>query len=350
MPIPILEQAQVSKQAEQPAGSAETPTATRQGSLSSPPNANQPTQVALGFHLLNLGRINQTEETFNVTGFLYAFWQDPRLRFDPQQVGDQVVRYTPEQIWEPTLTIFNSQDLQKKGPVQLSAKPDGTVSYLELINVTVSSSLDLRKFPFDTQTARIIWEPLSSDVKGVSLVENPIATGYSREPYLSLSEWQTLGIETSVGSKKGEKEDKNYARYTYEIKIQRRSGFYLFKIVLPLMLITLVSWTAFWINPITSFVPQMNVGITSILTAITFNFTVANSLPRVPYVTLMDSYIFICYIFFFSSIISTVLIHFLLNNRAKPEPGLRLIRQSRWLFPLAFVGAQALLFATFLAS
>jgi Neurotransmitter-gated ion-channel ligand binding domain len=57
--------------------------------------------------------------------FLQATWQDPRLAFDPNAVGDKVVRYTPEQIWEPALTIFNSESAPKRGTVQLTAKPDG---------------------------------------------------------------------------------------------------------------------------------------------------------------------------------------------------------------------------------
>ena len=317
-------------------------------SLKSPPSTNKPTQVSLGFSILNLGRINQTDETFDISGFLYATWQDQRLKFDPKAVSDQVVRYTPEQIWEPALTIFNSQSAAKRGALQLTAKPDGTVTYLELVNATVSSGFDFRKFPFDSQSAAIIWEPLSSDAKGIVLQENPTATGYSKDSYVSLSEWRLLGINTAVTAKKAEKEPKTYPRYTFEIKLQRNYQFYIFKVFVPLLLITLISWTAFWIDPNTAFVPQMNVGITSILTAITFNFTVANSLPRVPYMTLMDTYIFICYIFFFSSIMATVAAHFLLKNHKNPEIAIEMLQKFRWIFPSAFILCQATAMTIFL--
>ncbi|MEG3876041.1 hypothetical protein QT972_01480 [Microcoleus sp. herbarium7] len=341
---PAPAQQQTTTAAPQTAKPAESP----KPSLKSPPSVDKPTEVSLGFSVLNLGRINQTDETFDVSGFLYATWQDKRLAFDPKAVGDQVVRYTPEQVWEPALTIFNSQSAAKRGTVQLTAKPDGTVNYLELVNATVSSALDLRKFPFDSQTAQIIWEPLSSDAKGIVLQENQTATGYSKDAYVSLSEWQILGINTEVTTKKAEKEDKTYPRYTFEIKVKRNFQFYIFKVFLPLLLITVISWTTFWINPSTAFVPQMNVGITSILTAITFNFTVANALPRVSYLTLMDAYIFICYIFFFSSIMATVTCHFLLNYHKKPEVAVGMLRKFRWIFPAAFIVSQATAMAFFL--
>jgi Neurotransmitter-gated ion-channel ligand binding domain len=135
---------------------AAKPAETRKPSIKSDRSIDKPTLVSVGFSLINLGRINQTDETFDVSGFLQATWQDPRLAFDPNAVGDKVIRYTPEQIWEPALTIFNSQSAPKRGTVQLTAKPDGTVTYLEQVNATVSSQFDFRKFPFDSETATII--------------------------------------------------------------------------------------------------------------------------------------------------------------------------------------------------
>ena len=83
-------------------------------------------------------------------------------------------------------------------------------------------------------------------------------------------------------------------------------------------------------------------------TAITFNFTVANSLPRVPYMTMMDAYIFICYIFFLSSIIANVSQHLLVNNHKQPEISVGLLRKFRWIFPSAFILCQATAMTIFL--
>lgn len=256
-------------------------------------------------------------------------------------MGHKVVRYTPEQIWEPALTILNSQSAPKRGTVQLMAQPDGTVTYLEQVNATVSSEFDFRKFPFDSETVRIIWEPLSVDTQGIVLRQNATKTGYNKEPYVSLSEWQMLGINTTVTARKAEKEDKTYPRYSFEIKLKRNYSYYIFKVFIPLLLITLISWTTFWMNPNAVFATQMSVGLTSTLTAITFNFTVANSLPRVPYMTLMDAYIFICCIFFFSSIIANITLHYLLTHSKQPEKELGMLHKFRWTFPSAFILAQA---------
>lgn len=338
--------------APRPTTAATTPSTaspeTPKASLKTPPNTDKPTEVAVGFYLTDLGRINQSDETFDVTGYLSATWKDPRLAFDPKAVGDTEIRYTLDKIWEPSLQIVNSQSGVKKGALELTAKPDGTVSYTEFINATVSSDLDLRRFPFDSQTAKVVFESLSFDDKRIVLKVDPIEAGYSKEGFVSLSEWRILGSNSQVTIDKSDTSVKNYWRYTFELQLKRNYQFYIFKVFIPLLLITLLSWATFWIDTNTAFATQMSVGMTSTLTAITFNFTVANALPRVSYLTLLDAYIFICYIFFFLSILANVSVHFLLlKNREKPDLTEGMTRTFRWIFPLAFVLFQAIVITIF---
>jgi hypothetical protein len=314
-------------------------------SLKTPPNLDRPTQVSLGLYILNLGKINQSDETMDITGLLTTSWKDERLKFEPSEVGDRVMRRSPDEIWTPELTILNAANLQRKSPIQLSVKPDGTVKFIEFIAVTASCDFNLRKFPFDSQTALVIWEPLSSEVQRIELVRNPTAEGFSKDSYVTLSEWDIVGAETTISERRAELEELAFPRATFRMQIKRNYGFYLFKVAFPLLLITIISWTAFWINPNTGFVPQLNVGITSMLVAVTFNLTISSSLPRVPYSTLMDGFVSTCYVFFFASLLSTVYIHVLINTQ-KADRAMGLIRRLRWVFPLVFVLVQTAVVAT----
>jgi hypothetical protein len=322
---------------------AQQPTPPKR-SLKAPPSTDKPTEVALGFYVMNLGKIDQTNETFDLAGLVTTSWKDERLKFDPSDVGDRVMRYSPDQIWTPELTIVNVANLQRRTLVELFAKPDGTLTWVEFVAVTVSGDLHLKKFPFDSQTAYIIWEPLSADVQPLKLVPSSTATGVGKDDYVSLSEWQIhldeINIEVTERKPQPNQEQVAFPRATFTMNINRNAGFYVFKVFFPLVLISVISWTAFWINPNTAFVPQLNVGLIGILAAITFNVTVTGSLPRVPYTTLMDGYIATCYLFFFASILATVLIHYMIT-RQKADQAMKLIRNFRWIFPLTFVAAQA---------
>ncbi|MEG4999294.1 MULTISPECIES: hypothetical protein [unclassified Microcoleus] len=317
-------------------------------SLKSPPNTDKPTEVSLGFYLINIGRINQSDETLDIGGYLSATWKDPRLAFDPKAVGDTVMRYNLDKIWEPNLTIVNASSTAKRVGLELTVQPDGTVSYVELLNATVSSDLDLKKFPFDSQTVKIVWESLSFDDRVVVFKENKTLTGLSEDSFVSLSEWKIIGTDTPITTNTFANEKKTYARYNFEIKLKRNYQFYIFKAFIPLTLITLISWATFWIDANKAFATQMSLGITSTLTAITFNFTLTNSLPRLPYMTLLDAYIFICYIFFFSAIMANVSLHFLLYKYEKPESNAGIVKKLRWIFPLAFILSQVATITIFL--
>jgi hypothetical protein len=324
-----------------------TPESWPKGTQKIPPVTDGPTEVKLGFYVLNLGKIDQINETMDVVGLLTTSWKDPRLAFDAAKFGDGVVRPGPDQIWMPELTVINAANVQRKTLLQLSVKPDGTVKCVEMLAMTVSADFNLRKFPFDHQEALIIWEPVSAEVQQLRLVDDPSADGVSKESYVTLSEWNIQDVHAQVTDSKLGNSDLSLPRHTFRLGIKRNCMFYLFKVFLPLLLITMISWTIFWINPNTAFVPQMTVGMFSVLTAITFNLTITSSLPRVPYVTLLDAYITTCYCFFSATIFTVVYIHVLINWQ-QGDRALRLIRRLRWIVPLAFVGVQGVLLTTFL--
>jgi hypothetical protein len=324
-----------------------TPKEWSKGMQRTPPSPGTPTEVKLGFYVLNLGKIDQINETMDLVGLVTTSWTDPRLAFDASAFGERVARPAPDQIWMPELTIINAVNLQRRTPIQLSVRPDGKVKSIELMAMTVSTDYALIRFPFDRQTALVIWEALSSEVQPIHLVDDPAADGVSRESYVTLSEWDIEDVHGAVTLRQSGHDDLSFPRHTFKMMIKRNYGFYLFKVFFPLLLITIISWTVFWINPNTAFVPQMTVGMFSILTAITFNLTITSSLPRVPYATLLDGYIATCYMFFFAMILSVVYVHVMIN-RQQAERAMGLIRRLRWIFPLGFIIVQGASLTTFL--
>ncbi len=307
-------------------------------SLKLPPLTAEPTPVSVGFYIHNIGKINQTDETFDLVGLLTLAWKDERLAFTATEATGPVMRYTPDQIWVPELSVVNAAKIDKRTPIQLSVRTDGSVKYVEYVSVTVSSFFNLRHFPFDSQTAMIIWEPLSSEVQRLRLAEDPSGTGISPEDYVTLAEWSLRHVESELGEHKHHFTDLVYPRWTLKIVLKRNSGYYMLKVFLPLILISMASWGVFWINPSTGFNPQMSVSMASLLAAITFNITITNSIPRVPYSTFLDDFIATSYLFFFLVILSLVYIH-VVNDKDKVK-GTQHIRYSRWIFPVLYVLAQ----------
>jgi hypothetical protein len=119
----------------------------------------------------------------------------------------------------------------------------------------------------------------------------------------------------------------------FDLRVKRRYKFYIWKVVVPLFVMVMISWSAFWIR-IDDHFCQMTVALTTILTVIAFAFSISASLPRVPYLTLIDA--------FFRSVTCS----FFCDSRACGNwPARRqtrvvstpLQRMSRWLFPVAYL-------------
>jgi hypothetical protein len=70
------------------------------------------------------------------------------------------------------------------------------------------------------------------------------------------------------------------AGYAFEFYASRLAQYYLLKVILPLLLIVMMSWTVFWIDP-TNGGPQISVAVTSMLTLIAYRFSIGSEGAKV---------------------------------------------------------------------
>jgi len=135
--------------------------------------------------------------------------------------------------------------------------------------------------------------------------------------------------------------DEVVAGYTIEFDAARKPNHYVLKVLLPLVLIVMMSWLVFWIDPTLSSA-QISVAVTSMLTLIAYRFAIGADVPKLPYLTLLDAFTLLSSILVFLSLIEVMVTTALaLNNRV--EAARALDRHSRWVFPLVFLVVSALL-------
>ena len=127
----------------------------------------------------------------------------------------------------------------------------------------------------------------------------------------------------------------------FAVTAQRKVGYYLWKVLLPLLFIVALSWSVFWMGN-DSFDGQMGVTITCVLALIAFNFVIGDELPKISYLTALDWMILLAYAFVFLSAIEN-LIAVQLARGGKTARAERLDRMCRWGFPVAYVTTTALL-------
>ncbi|EPY73062.1 hypothetical protein CB1_047321011 [Camelus ferus] len=109
----------------------------------------------------------------------------------------------------------------------------------------------------------------------------------------------------------------DYVVMTVYFDLSRRMGYFTIQTYIPCTLIVVLSWVSFWINK--DAVPaRTSLGITTVLTMTTLSTIARKSLPKVSYVTAMDLFVSVCFIFVFSALVEYGTLHYFVSNR-KPS-------------------------------
>ena len=81
-----------------------------------------------------------------------------------------------------------------------------------------------------------------------------------------------------------------------EITIERNYQHYLFKVMLPVFLILCIAWYVLWI-PTEKYEARLNTSIIALLSLIAYNFVFQDDIPKLEYLTDIDRFILLSYIF-----------------------------------------------------
>ena len=80
------------------------------------------------------------------------------------------------------------------------------------------------------------------------------------------------------------------------LTIERKSSYYVFKVILPIILILMVCWSAVWIDP-KEIESRLTITIVCLLSLIAYNFVIDSDMPKLEYLTIMDYIILISYVY-----------------------------------------------------
>jgi len=321
------------------AGGAEMPTV-----IDRPRAQDGPTQVSVGIWIADITSIDSAQQSFTAEIAVVLRWRDPRLA----HTGNGVVRYPIEQVWHPRVSIVNETNaVSRKFPDYVEVEPDGTVNYRQRYAGAFTQPLRLQSFPFDRQTFRIQLVAVRyrpNEVKFVpdqAWIQSGLKQAAGMAPSITLPDWTVEKSETkplTYALAPG----LEYSGYAFEFTASRNAQHYVWKVILPLVLIVMMSWAVFWIDPVTSN-SQISIAVTSMLTLIAYRFAIDNQLPRLPYTTNLDAFILMSTLLVFFSFIE-VLVTTILENQKRNRLAITIDRSCRVIFPVIFLLASMSIF------
>jgi hypothetical protein len=313
-----------------------------------PPTDGGRVKVTVALHVLNLSSISEVTERFQLTGYLLAQWRDPRLTYQPTGSNDKYRALAPNSVWRPQLVIINVVEPRQTYETSLRVEPDGTMSYVERFDALATSTFHLKSFPFDAQKLEVIVHPFTDQQQSIDFVASqlPVWTATEFNTYSSLESWRFMSLTFALGTAASQFGEHAVAEDRFEIAVERRYGFYLWKVFLPLLLMVIVSWSVFWFDP-PEVSSQVTIAVTTILTIIAFALAISLTLPRVPYLTFADAFFLTCYIFAFVTMVELTAVHIAYRNERR-KVAARIRHTARWLVPAAFVVINSILIVHFL--
>jgi hypothetical protein len=256
------------------------------------PVLKQPIPVKIGLRLQQITDVDQTAENFGAVCTLQMRWHDPALAFSPDSCRcpfkvfhqDKFSEFAQSQhIPWPAFTIYNQQGNRWVQNRYVAVFPGGDAVYLERFSTTMQApNFNFRSFPFDRQKFFIRVDNLYPEefFRFQPLEKfNQVGTELGEE------EWVIVKSGTSVTSDLSSSL-RPVSRFNFEFEAKRHLTYYNFRIFLPLFIIIAVSWVIFFSK---DYSKRIDVAGTNLLIFVAFNFTISGDLPRLGYLTLMDS-------------------------------------------------------------
>jgi len=297
------------------------------------------TNIAVASYLIDVTRIDGTDQSFTGDLFILLNWHDPRL----EGVFDTTQRVPLDSIWNPPIQILNRRQIETAFPNQAEIAPDGTITTRQRYFGTFSSPLVLHDFPLDRQRFSIRLVVPGHGPEEVRLVPAPAAVqAEKRAEVFSIPDWDLGEITVSPAPYRAGGGASEISGFEIAFDGRRHIGFWAGKAFISIAIIIAMSWAVFWIDP-KYVASRLSVAVTSMLTLIAYRFLLDGVLPRLSYLTRMDYFLIGSTLLVLLTVIQVVLTT-ALEDKDHGRRAARINRHSRWFFPTSLFALLALSF------
>ncbi|CDW75438.1 neurotransmitter-gated ion-channel ligand-binding protein [Stylonychia lemnae] len=239
--------------------------------------------VGIQINVYNILKIDTGgSQVFQASFIVKVTWYDEKYKDIPK---DKTVKNLDD-IELPRIQVMNAQEIDSFD-IKLKACVGGLMFYQTRYKATIKENFELQNFPFDFQPLHIRLRATSS---GQHLVFHESFRNGGNDPCkfedTTLADFEFIQPLTRVifDNKKSRNE------LTYQIIYKRARSYYYSHIYLPLLILEFITFSLALIDPADGFADAINIILVSLLTQIAFRLGLADILPKVSYLTLVDYY------------------------------------------------------------
>ena len=164
----------------------------------------------------------------------------------------------------------------------------------------IKNDFNLKSFPFDRQ--KLIFRIVDQGFYLHSrIIHNQSFSFEAIDRFMKLDDipgWKKVGVKVFnfLHQNIAQEEGTYYDGVGFEITLERKHGYYIYKVILPIILILMVCWSVVWVDP-KELESRLTITIVCLLSLIAYNFVIDSELPKLEYLTVLDWIILISYVY-----------------------------------------------------
>lgn len=276
-----------------------------------------PVTVHLGVLLVGIYEVDEKRGTWKADFYLTESWQKTAGFTPATEITNEVERQSEQ---------FDATELRGEQCFRTRR-----------IHSTLHTGYNLRAFPFDHQRLTLQFSDAWFSWDEARYSQQPSVSGLDVAAK-QLSNWKVLSSPSYVRDKHSVQEAVGNTPYdyaTFSLTVRRHITFHLTRFFLPLLIIMVLAFSVFWIDP-TDLGSKVSIGVTCLLSAIALQFAEGGTLPEVEYLTLADRVYATSYVALALALLVT-LRSTALAKKGDTKAAIRADRRSRLWFPVGLI-------------
>ncbi|OPJ89438.1 gamma-aminobutyric acid receptor subunit gamma-4 [Patagioenas fasciata monilis] len=280
----------------------------------------KPTFIDVDIYVNSIGPVSVIQMEYTIDIFFAQTWYDRRLRFNSTLKALTLNTNMVSRIWIPDTFFRNAKRADSHWittPNQLlRIWNDGKVLYTLRLTIEAECLLQLQNFPMDTHSCPLVFSSYGYPREEIVYRWRRYSIEVSDQRTWRLYQFDFTGLRnTSEVLRTGAGE---YMVMTVSFDLSRRMGYFAIQTYIPCILTVVLSWVSFWIKR-DSTPARTSLGITTVLTMTTLSTISRKHLPRVSYITAMDLFVSVCFIFVFAALMEYATLNYLVGNKKPLE-------------------------------
>ncbi|TPP58754.1 putative nachr subunit [Fasciola gigantica] len=286
-------------------------------------NPNSTLVVQLKVKLQQLVALNERTQVLTTLVFIEQTWQDDYLRWNDSEFREvRTLRVPSKYVWTPDTYVFSNADTSSSGflkGLHVLVHSSGKMIWQVPMQMKTSCQVDIVMFPFDEQVCDIqmgswiytpswviyrflgsspIQSPCSRKTIALCACENNTHEALDISSFWESSEWMLLGVQLLYSNRStaqlnawkmglGQRQERVNRLMSFKSTVQsdlvlrlhlkRRSFFYVWNIVIPCVMLTLLTVTVFC-TPVQSG-EKITLGLSVFLAFSMFMVLIAEKVP-----------------------------------------------------------------------